>query len=155
MERKYLKTCLMFCGGSSYAEWLRSCPACGRDTDCVGVSRYARWDLVSARSRRRPRGIAVRRGSAPLLPGMGCRPCTLPEFGLRWFLFAGLPPLHPHFSGTSAPAFLESIFFGALPFDTLHFGLGFRAFANVSLGWSLIDSVNTRPLVGRNSTACP
>ena len=78
----------------------------------------------------------------------------------------GLPPLHPagiwsslvFVRGAAAPAspgFPEIDFGCVLSFDTLHFGLGFRAFANVSLGWSLIDSVNTRPLVGRNSTARP
>ena len=93
-------------------------------------------------------GDCCSQGLCPATPRHGLPP--LHPAGIRSSLVfvCGALPLHP-------PGFPEIDFGEALSFDTLHFGLGFRAFANVSLGWSLIDSVNTRPLAGRNSTARP
>ncbi len=116
-----------------------------------------------------PSGDCCSQGLCPATPRHGLPP--LHPAGIRSslvFIRGAAAPASPTFIrnlvfgglcsrgfATSSPGFPEIDFGGVLSFDTLHFGLGFRAFANVSLGWSLIDSVNTRPLVGRNSTARP
>lgn len=167
MERKYLKTCLMFCGGSSFASHGPARPAAGTPT--ASVYRAARDGTWSPLGRAGALGGLLFAGALPRYAlAWAADPAPCRNLVFVGFCSRGFAPASPAlcrnlvFGGfcsrglaPASPSFSVRVFGGALPFDTLHFGLGFFPFANVSLGWSLIDSVNTRPLVGRNSTACP
>ena len=161
----------MSCGGSSFANCGPARPAAGTPT--LSVYRAARDGTWSPLGRAGALGGLLFAGALPrYAPAWAAAPAPCRNLVFVGFCSRGFAPAAPAAPASPAPCrnlvfvgfcsrgFRPCIphylqFVGGLPFDTLDFGLGFRAFANVNLGWSLIDSVNTRPLVGRNSTACP